>query len=114
MKYDIQVNPLNPVEYLACCGVFEILARFDVTATSWWEVERYPRFWFESEFDETSLLVCLTQTLGDWNQWQKQKYDANDEILISEDSEESLTDFEESDIEESEITEGLKLNPQFS
>ena len=29
MKYDIQVNPLNPVEYLACCGVFEILARFD-------------------------------------------------------------------------------------
>jgi len=52
VKYDVQVNPLNPVEYLACCGVFEILARFDSNATAWWELEPHPRFWLESKIDE--------------------------------------------------------------
>ena len=71
MKYDIQVNPYNPVEYLACCGVFEILTRFDATATSKWSVEKQPRFSIESEIEEAELLRCLKDTLTDWSQWQK-------------------------------------------
>ena len=70
MKYDIQVNPFNPVEYLACCGVLEILARFDSQATSYWELEPQPHLWLERAIDESDLLQSLRQTLGDWNEWQ--------------------------------------------
>src|SRR5436853_1030779 len=109
MKYDIQVNPLNPVEYLACCGVFEILARFDANATSWWELEPLPRFWLESEIDEASLLTCLTQALADWSQWQRQEEGQGDQAAISEGEESG----EESDSEE-ESKEGILLSLQFS
>jgi CRISPR-associated protein Csb3 len=112
MEYDIQVNPFNPVEYLACCGVFEILARFDVNATSWWEIEPQPRFWLESEVDEASLLACLTQALSDWSQWQRRDEDnQSDETFILEDDKKSA---EESDGEEEESNEGILLSPQFS
>ena len=118
MKYDIQVNPLNPVEYLACCGVFEILSRFDRTALSHWELEPQPHFWIESEIDEASLLKCLTQTFSDWNQWQKTA-EQNDGVLLSEEGEQLRAEESEeieadADSEESEGNEGFRLNPQFS
>ena len=114
MKYDIEVNPLNPVEYLACCGAFEILARFDASATSWWELEAQPRFWLESEIDEALLLTCLTQALADWSQWQRRGEDQSDETVISEDEESGEEpDSEEPDSEE-ESNEGILLSPQFS
>lgn len=83
-KYSIQVNPFNPVEYLACCGIFEILTRFDTTATSWWETDGQPQFWLESEIDEASFLTCLKQTLTHWELWKnsetiEQPKDENDE-----------------------------------
>lgn len=112
MKYDIQMNPLNPVEYLACCGLFEILTRFDPTATSWWEIESQPRFWLESKIDEASLLICLTQTFSNWTQWQKgDQENQNDETLVFEDEQESG---EESDNEGKEVNEGILLSLQFS
>ena len=110
MKYDIQVNPYNPVEYLACCGVFEILTRFDQTATSWWEVEKQPRFWIESEIDEAELLRCLKDSLTDWSQWQKQEDDAS--ALDSDEVGTDETANKEGDEEEGD--EGIKLSPQFS
>lgn len=118
MKYDIQINPLNPVEYLACCGVFEILSRFDRTALTHWELEPQPRFWIESEIDEASLLKCLTQTFSDWNQWQKQA-EQNDEVLLSKEGEQLLAEDseeieEDADSEESDGNDGVRLNPQFS
>jgi CRISPR-associated protein Csb3 len=112
MKYGIQVNPMNPVEYLACCGVFEILARFDFTATSWWEIESQPSFWLESEVDEASLLTCLRETLSDWGQWRRRgEKNQNNETLISEDDEENA---EEPDSEEEVSNEDIRLSPQFS
>jgi CRISPR-associated protein Csb3 len=112
MKYDIQVNPMNPVEYLACCGAFEILTRFDATATSWWELEPQPRFWLESEIDEAALLACLTQALSDWSQWQKREEEnQNDETLAPEDNEENA---EEPSSEEEESNEGISLSSRFS
>jgi CRISPR-associated protein Csb3 len=118
MKYNIQVNPLNPVEYLACCGVFEILARFDANAISWWELESQPSFWLESEIDEASLLACLTQALSDWSQWQ-----AEEKTLTAEEAEEGAEEIfddnekdgeESSGEEESESNEGILLCPRFS
>jgi CRISPR-associated protein Csb3 len=112
MKYDVQVNPMNPVEYLACCGVFEILARFDSNTTSWWEVEPQPGFRIESEIDEASLLACLKETFSDWGQWQGQEGEnRNNESLIAEAVEDNA---EETDGGEEEGVEGIFLNPQFS
>jgi len=112
MKYDIQVNPMNPVEYLACCGVFEILARFDGNATSWWEIEPQPRFWLESEIGEASLLACLKETFSDWGQWRsREDENRNDESLISKGVEGNA---EETGGEEEEGVEGILLKPQFS
>jgi CRISPR-associated protein Csb3 len=112
MKYDIQVNPMNPVEYLACCGVFDILARFDGNAVSWWEIEPQPRFLIESEIDEASLLACLKETLSDWGQWRSREGEnRNDESLVAEDVEDNA---EETDGDEEEGVEGISLNPQFS
>ncbi len=122
MKYNIQVNPLNPVEYLACCGVFEILARFDASATSWWELESQPSFWLESEIDEASLLTCLTQTLSDWGQWQAEEKalaakDAEEEtegVFDSVDKEKAEAEGESGGEEEGESSEGIRLYPRFS
>ena len=112
MKYDIQVNPTNPVEYLACCGVFEILSRFDGSATSWWEIEPQARFWIESEIDEASILACLKETFSDWSQWRSpEEENQSDEPLTAKNEEE--TDEEQSG-EEDEGNEGILLNPQFS
>jgi hypothetical protein len=119
MKCDIQVNPLNPVEYLACCGLFEILARFDADATSWWELEPQPRFWIESKIDEASLLRCLTDTLSNWNEWQTSENKTRDD-LISEDEEadekvreELAEENDEANPAEEESHEGIRLNLSF-
>ena len=122
MKYNIQLNPLNPVEYLACCGVFEILARFDASATSWWELESQPSFWIESEIDEASLLTCLTQTLSDWGQWQAEEKapatgDTKEEtegVFDSIENEEAEAERESGGEEEGESSEGIRLYPRFS
>jgi CRISPR-associated protein Csb3 len=113
MKYDIQVNPYNPVEYLACCGVLEILARFDANAVSWWELHAQPRCRLESQVDEAALLHCLTQTLTDWSSWQTsgsqmQEIEEQDSDVIEEPSDE--TD-DANAVEES--NEGILLSPSF-
>jgi CRISPR-associated protein Csb3 len=117
VKYDIQVNPLNPVEYLACCGVFEILSRFDRTALSYWELEPQPRFWIESEIDEASLLDCITATLSNWKQWQEEEKTPNG-VSTEEEIEESQTEGEsdgniEAESEEVESEEIISLSPTF-
>lgn len=106
MKYDIQLNPYNPVEYLAVCGVLEILARFDADALSWWELDAQPRCWLESRVDEAALLHCLTQTLTDWSAWQTP---ANQSAMMVEPEDE--TSEESSDEEEG--NEGVLLCPSF-
>lgn len=65
----IQVTLRNPVQYLACCGVFEIVSRFDSTATSRWTIHPHPEFTMESLIDEESLLSCLIRTFTDSTCW---------------------------------------------
>ncbi len=117
MKYNIQVNPLNPVNYLACCGVFEILARFDFSATSWWILEPHPCFWIESEIAETSLLDCLTRTLTDWSQWQVNALSSNEdkpEKTFDETQDDNPEeDCDASDRNHSEGNEVISLKPSF-
>jgi CRISPR-associated protein Csb3 len=114
MKYDIQVNPYNPVEYLACCGVLEILARFDVKAASWWEAEGTPRLWLDSETDEAALLRCLTQTLTDWGEWQSLAEQAGETLASEAGQDEGMTEEQSApDQAEDESSEGIRLQPSF-
>ncbi len=118
MKCDIQVNPLNPVEYLACCGVFEILARFDADATSWWGLGPQPRFWVESKIDETSLLRCLTDTLSNWSEWQTSENKSRDDpISEDEEADERISEEPAEENDEAhpveEYNEGIWLNLSF-
>ena len=122
MKYDIQVNPLNPAEYLACCGVFEILARFDARAISWWELESHPCFWLESEIDEASFLTCLTRTFSDWGQWRPAEKSFAAEgaeketegIFDSVENEEAESEGKSEGEEQSNSGENIRLCPRFS
>lgn len=66
----IFINPQNPVQYLACCGIFEIASRFNLSATSYWNMDSQPFFLIESDIEEAFLLHCLTNTLSDWSQWK--------------------------------------------
>jgi CRISPR-associated protein Csb3 len=69
MEYDIQVNPLNPVEYLACCGMFEIVARFDGIATSYWPTDVPPRFVIESLIAESDIVASIIKTCTNQDRW---------------------------------------------
>jgi CRISPR-associated protein Csb3 len=118
MEYDIQVNPLNPVEYLACCGVFEILSRFDADATSWWELEPEPHFRVESNVDEASLLRCLTDTLANWSEWQTSENKAvGDLITEDEEADEKVSEEQSEENDEAnpdeENNESTRLNLTF-
>lgn len=119
MKCDIQVNPLNPVEYLASCGMFEILARFDAAATSWWRLGPSPRFWIESKIDEASLLQCLTDALSNWSEWQTSENKARDSVVSEHEeadekvSEELAEENDEANPAKEEGDEGIRLNLSF-
>jgi hypothetical protein len=66
----IQVNPLNPVQYLACCGVFAVLSRFDAWAVSHWILNPQKSFSIESRIDEQSILEALVTSFTDRGRWK--------------------------------------------
>ncbi|MEK7483596.1 MAG: hypothetical protein AABZ60_04595 [Planctomycetota bacterium] len=71
MKIEIQVNPQNPLQYLACCGIFEIISRFDQLVESYWNFTSETYFVIESTIYEKFLMNCLVNTFTDWeNYWQ--------------------------------------------
>jgi hypothetical protein len=78
----IEVNALNPVEYLACCGIFEIAARFDETALAHWQSGDAIAFVLESVLSEKELLGIILSTLTDWNKWKVVTNDAKEVIRL--------------------------------
>ena len=78
----IEVNALNPVEYLACCGIFEIAARFDETALAHWQSEDTTIFALESVLSEKELLEIIVPSLTDWNKWKSVANDAKEVIRL--------------------------------
>ncbi len=79
----VGVNPRNPVQYLACCGVFEIVARFDEGATGRWLVNNTTEFVLESQFEEASLLDCLAGSLADWSCWSSEYSETGETIRLN-------------------------------
>lgn len=78
----IEVNALNPVEYLACCGIFEIASRFDETALAHWQSGDTTAFTLESIISEKELLEIILSTLTDWNKWKVIANDAKEVIRL--------------------------------
>ena len=67
----IEVNAANPIEYLACLGIFEIAARFDETARAHWQTNNGKTvFILESSLSEKELLEIIVTTLTDWSKWK--------------------------------------------
>jgi CRISPR-associated protein Csx14 len=68
----IKINPTNPAQYLACCGIFEIAARFDPAAVSRWETDdAATRFLIETTINEAELVKCLVTTFTEWDEKQE-------------------------------------------
>jgi CRISPR-associated protein Csb3 len=78
----IEANALNPVEYLACCGIFEIASRFDETALAHWQSGDTTAFALESVISEKELLEIILSTLIDWNKWKVIANDAKEVIRL--------------------------------
>ena len=52
---NLDTNPTNPINYLACCGIFELLSRFENSATAHWEI-RPPGFVMQASMSEQDLI----------------------------------------------------------
>lgn len=69
-EIEIEVNVSNPVEYLACCGIFEIASRFDENAQAHWRIDGATAFVLDTALSEPELLEILIPTLTDWEKWK--------------------------------------------
>lgn len=66
----IPCQPANPVDYLACCGLADILARMDSTALSHWHTAAPLGFVLESTLTEAEFLATLLATFRDCAHWK--------------------------------------------
>jgi hypothetical protein len=71
MKHTIAIttNPANPVNYLACCGLFDLLARMDAGAVSWWKTQAPVSFCLESVIAEHDFSATMLETLTSLERW---------------------------------------------
>lgn len=82
----ISVNAANPVEYLACLGIFEIASRFDETASAHWQIAEGETFFIlETVLSEKELLEIIIPTLSDWNRWSIFANDEKEVVRLSAD-----------------------------
>lgn len=78
---DIQVNPHNPAQYLACCGIFEIAARFDLAATSRWDISTNPTLRIESEVAESDLVSSIIETCTRQDHWKERDVNSTENVV---------------------------------
>jgi len=66
----IPCQPANPVDYLACCGFADILARMDRTALTHWRTAAPLGFVMESTVTGAELLATVLATFRDVTRWR--------------------------------------------
>jgi len=77
----INVNPINPAQYLACCGVFEIVARFDSASVIRWETGAATWLLIETMINEGDLVDCVIKTFTNWkNYWHERFFENTTEV----------------------------------
>ena len=67
---EIRCNPANPVMYLACCGLFDLLARMDPGARGHWRVSAPTAFLLDTSLAETDFLATLLDTFCAADRWE--------------------------------------------
>ncbi len=65
----IPCQPANPVDYLACCGLADLLARLDTTARTHWCTTAPLAFVMESTLTEVEFLTTLLATFRTASRW---------------------------------------------
>jgi hypothetical protein len=69
-RIEIPCNPANPVNYLGCCGIFDLLSRMDDTALAHWEIQPPIRLILQTAMAEQVLLNTLTHTFCSPAHWR--------------------------------------------
>lgn len=67
--FPLGCNAANPMNYLACCGVFELLARCDPPAEAAWRLTPPIACAFTTKLSEAQLLAVLLNTLSNPARW---------------------------------------------
>jgi len=65
----IPCQPANPVDFLACCGLADLLARMDASARTCWRTTPPLAFHMESVFLEPEFLAAILATFRDPSRW---------------------------------------------
>jgi CRISPR-associated protein Csb3 len=66
----IPCQPANPVDYIACCGLADLLARMDRTARTYWRTAAPLAFVMESMLTEAEFLATLLVTFRTASRWR--------------------------------------------
>jgi hypothetical protein len=69
-RITIPTNPANPVNYLACCGLFDLLARLDPGAHGSWQTKAPVAFVIESKLAESELTATVLDILCSFSRWE--------------------------------------------
>lgn len=79
----VKINAENPVEYLACCGIFEIAARIDKTAEAFWTKDAPTQFIMETTTTEEDLTHRIVQTFTNRKCWDfETKHPKSGEVVL--------------------------------
>lgn len=77
----IEINAENPIEYLACCGIFEITSRIDRSAEAYWTKDTLTKFVLITTCEEGDLTSRIIQTFVDKKDWTFQRHPKSDEVV---------------------------------
>ena len=68
-RITILCNPANPVNYLACCGLFDLLSRMDGGTLGWWQTKAPIAFLLDSKVAEAEVAATVLATLCAASRW---------------------------------------------
>jgi CRISPR-associated protein Csb3 len=66
---EIEGNPANPVLYLAMCGIFAIVSRFDPCATGLWQMVARPTFVISTTISEPEIVEIIITAFSNESCW---------------------------------------------
>lgn len=82
VEIEVPCNPANPVLYLACCGLFDLLSRIDPAARGSWRADAPVRFVLESAVSEADFLAMLLNVFCDPLRWDYPPPDGGNEPTL--------------------------------
>ncbi len=81
---EIPCQPANPVDYLACCGLADLVARADSTALSYWITAPPIRLVIETEIRESDWVHLFCETFCDVKKWNFVRSASGNELALVE------------------------------